>query len=275
MDMIADNPYKDLYIYYLAGRINSDNGIFGSEFIGNWQEDDFSFLFFKTPSGKKIEEILSAHPGLTLIDNYQMTYEEWQGEMPFPLNIGRFVITTPWELSDNTGKGIKIILDPGVVFGTGTHPTTHDCIEALEIAFSNENIELAVDLGTGTGVLSIASAYLGAKKILAADINYLAVSTAGRNFSLNGMQDRILPVQGLAQDYIELPADLLIANIHNDIMKILIRSEGFLNKKCFVLSGLLKSEAKEIDFQLSKLPVKIIQRWECNGIWHTFFGKTL
>ena len=41
--MIADNPYKDLYIYYLAGRINSDNGIFGSEFIGNWQEDDFSW----------------------------------------------------------------------------------------------------------------------------------------------------------------------------------------------------------------------------------------
>ncbi len=273
--MIADNPYKDLYIYYLAGRINSDNGIFGSEFIGNWQEDNFSFLFFKTPSGKKIEEILSAHPGLTLIDNYQMTYEEWQGDMPFPLNIGRFVITTPWELSDVAGKGIKIILDPGVVFGTGTHPTTHDCIEALEIAFSNENIESAMDLGTGTGVLSIASAYLGAKKILAADINYLAVSTARKNFSLNGMQDRILPVQGLAQDYIELPADLLIANIHNDIMKILIRSEGFLNKKCFVLSGLLKSEAKEIDYQLSKLPVKIIEKWECNGIWHTFFGKTL
>jgi len=275
MEMVADNPYKNLYIYYLEGRINSDNGIFGSEFIGNWQEDNFSFLFFKTPSGKKIEEILSTHPGLTLLDNYQMTYDEWQGEMSFPLNIGRFLITTPWELTDNTSKGIKIILDPGVVFGTGTHPTTHDCLEALEIAFSNEHIESAVDLGTGTGVLAIASAYLGAKKILASDINYLAVNTARKNFSLNGMQDRILPVQGLAQDYIELPADLLIANIHNDIMKVLIRSEGFLNKKCFVLSGLLKSEAKEIEFQLSKLPVKIIERWECNGIWHTFFGKTL
>lgn len=274
MDMVADNPYKDLYIYYLEGRINSDNEIFGSEFIGNWQEDNFSFLFFKTPSGKKIEEILSTHPGLTLIDNYQMTYDEWQGEMPFPLTIGRFLITTPWELADNTSKGIKIILDPGVVFGTGTHPTTHDCLEALEIAFSNEHIESAVDLGTGTGVLAIASAYLGAKKILAADINYLAVKTARRNFSLNGMQDRILPVQGLAQDYIELPVDLLIANIHNDIIKVLIRSEGFLNKKCFVLSGLLKSEAKEIEFQLSKLPVKIIERWERNGIWHTFLGKT-
>lgn len=275
MDMAADTPYKDLYIYYLEGRINPDHGIFGAEFIGNWEEDNFSFLFFKTPSREKIDEILLTHPGLTLIDNYQMTYDEWQGEMPFPLNIGRFVITTPWALSDNIDKGIKIILDPSVVFGTGTHPTTHDCIEALEMAFSNEDIESAVDLGTGTGVLAIAAAYLGAKKILAADINYLAVNTAQRNFFLNGMQDRILSVQALAQDYIELPADLLIANIHHDIMKILIRSEGFLNKKYFVLSGLLKSEAKEIDLQLSKLPVIIVQKWDCNGIWHTFFGKTL
>ncbi|MBU1712939.1 MAG: 50S ribosomal protein L11 methyltransferase [Proteobacteria bacterium] len=275
MEMVADNPYKDLYIYYLEGRINPGHGIFGAEFIGNWEEDNFSFLFFKTPSRDKIEEILLTHPGLRLIDNYQMTYDEWQGEMPFPLNIGRFVITTPWKDSDNFDKSIKIILDPGVVFGTGTHPTTHDCMEALELAFSNENIESAVDLGTGTGVLAIAAAYLGAKKILAADINYLAVNTAKRNFFLNGMQDRILPVRGLAQDYIELQADLLIANIHHDIMKVLVRSEGFLNKKCFVLSGLLKSEAKEIDFQLSKLPVKTIQKWECNGIWHTFFGKTL
>lgn len=274
MNMAADTPYKDLYIYYLEGRINSDHGIFGTEFIGNWEEDNFSFLFFKTPSREKIDEILLAHPGLTLIDNYQMTYDEWQGERPFPLNIGRFVITAPWVLSDNIDEGIKIILDPGVVFGTGTHPTTHDCIEALEMAFSNEKIKSALDLGTGTGVLAIAAAHLGAKKILAADINYLAVNTAKKNFFLNGMQDRILSIQGLAQDCIELPADLLIANIHHDIMKVLIRSEGFLNKKCFILSGLLKSEAKKIDLQLSKLPVKIMRKWDCNGIWHTFLGKT-
>jgi ribosomal protein L11 methyltransferase len=274
MKMVADNPYRDLYIYYLDGRLSSAHKTFGSEFIGNWEEDNFSFLFFKRPSGKTIEEILSAQPGLTLIDDYQMSYEEWQGEMPFPIKIGHFVITTPWELKDNAPRDIEIILDPGVVFGTGTHPTTQDCIEALELAFLNEKIESAVDLGTGTGILAIAAAYLGAKKILAADINYLAVNTARKNFLLNRMQDRILPVQGLAQDFIELPADLLIANIHYDIMKILIRSDGFLNKKCFVLSGLLKSEAKEIGFQLSKLPVKIMQKWECNGIWHTFFGKT-
>lgn len=274
MNTVADNPYRDLYIYYLDGRINSDHKNFGSEFIGNWEEDNFSFLFFKRPSGEKIEEIISSQPGLTLIDNYQMTYEEWQGELPFPAKIGRFVITTPWKPCDNTCRGIKIVIDPGVVFGTGTHPTTHDCMEALEFAFLNEKIESAVDLGTGTGVLAIAAAHLGADTILAADINYLAVETAKNNFHLNGMLDRILPVQGLAQDCIELPADLLIANIHYDIMKILLRSDGFLNKKRFVLSGLLKSEAKEIEFRLSKLPVKIMQKWDYNGIWHTFLGKT-
>jgi ribosomal protein L11 methyltransferase len=272
MNRIADNPYKDLYIYYLEGRLNPDHGISGAEFIGNWEEDNFSFLFFKSPSREKIEEILLTHPYLTLIDNFQMRYDEWQGEMSFPINIGRFVITTPWTISDNTGNGIKILLDPGVVFGTGTHPTTHDCVEALETAFSCEKIESAVDLGTGTGVLAMVAVFLGAKKVLAADTNYLAVKTARRNFFLNGMEDRVMPVQGLAQDYIDLSADLLISNIHYDVMKTLIGSEGFLNKKCFILSGLLKSEAKDIELLLSKLPVKLVRKWDCNGIWHTFLG---
>ncbi|MFO7667084.1 MAG: 50S ribosomal protein L11 methyltransferase [Desulfobacterales bacterium] len=272
--MAENTPYKDLYIYYLEGRINPDHGIFGADFIGNWEEDNFSFLFFKTPSREKIDEILLTHSALKLIDNYQMTYNEWHGEISFPFNIGRFVITTPWTLSDNIDKNNKIILDPGVVFGTGTHPTTHDCIEALEMAFSNEKIESVLDLGTGTGILAIAASHQGAKKVLAVDINYLAVNTAKKNFLLNGMEDRILSIQGLAQDYVELPADLLIANIHHDIIKVLIRSAGFLNKKCFILSGLLKREAQEIEIQLSKLPVKIMRKWDCNGIWNTFFGKT-
>jgi len=273
---VAGIPYKDLYIYYLEGRINSECNFFGNEFIGNWQEDDFSFLFFKNPAQDKIKKLLVAQPNLTLIDDYRMTYDEWHGKMPFSLRIGRFIINPPWETRENLQNGIEIILDPGVVFGTGTHPTTHDCMEALELAFDNDcgQIESVMDLGTGTGLLSIAAAHLGSKKTLAVDINYLAATTAKKNIFLNGMEERIIPVQGSAQDFIRLPSDLIIANIHYDVMKLLINPEGFTNKKSFILSGLLRREAEEIDFQLSKLPVKIIKKWEFNGIWYTFFGKT-
>lgn len=272
---VADIPYKDLYIYYLEGHIKPGCNFFGSEFIGNWQEDGFSFLFFNSPAQDKIKKLLGTQPGLTLIDDYRMTYEEWHGKMPFSLRIGRFIITPPWEPRDIPQNGFRIILDSGVVFGTGTHPTTRDCMEALELAFDSAQIESVMDLGTGTGLLSIAAACLGSRKNLAVDINYLAAATAGKNISLNGMEERIVAVQGLAQDFIRFPADLLIANIHYDVMKLLVNSEGFINKKNFILSGLLRREAEEIDFQLSGLPVKIIKKWEFDGIWHTFFGKIL
>ena len=79
--------------------------------------------------------------------------------------------------------------------------------------------------------------------------------------------------QGLAQEIVAVDAELVIANIHYPVMKGLIASEGFLSKKGFILSGLLRSQAREIEAELSRKPVKIIKKWELEGIWYTFFGK--
>ncbi len=272
-NITADIPYKYLYIYSIEGRIKPDLEIFGSDFIGNWEEDNFSFLFFKNPSYEKIEMLLDTQPGLILIDKHEMTYDRWQGKTFSPVNIGRFSITTPWDRHCNPDRKVNIIIDPGVVFGAGTHPTTHDCIEALELAFAEFSIETVIDLGTGTGLLSIVAAYLGSQRTIAVDINYLSADTAKKNILLNAMEDRIITVQGLAQEFIKFPADLLIANIHYDIICQLVQAEEFLDKKLFILSGLLKNEAEEIESCLFKLPVKIINRWEHAGIWKTFLGK--
>lgn len=166
----------------------------------------------------------------------------------------------------------EILLDPGVVFGTGTHPTTHDCLEILERVCCEEKVDSVLDLGTGTGLLALAAARLGCRHILAVDFNFLAAKTAKRNAVLNLLEENVLTVQGRAEDFMDYPAELMIANIHYDVMKRLIRSEGFLRKKWFILSGLLRSEARDIAWKLSQYPVRILERRERDSVWHTFFG---
>jgi ribosomal protein L11 methyltransferase len=272
-----DTPYKDLYIYYLEGRLKSNHKIFHDHFIGNWQEDEFSFLFFSRPAPKEVGKILRSNPGSALLEEFHMTYDQWQGDTIAPFKIGRFHIIPPWEKPSNrtgaSSEDLTVLLDPGVVFGNGLHSTTQDCLEALEMVFLRENIASALDLGTGTGLLSLAVSLLGCETTLAVDVNFLAANTALRNVRLNGLENTILVAQGRAEDFIDSPSDLMIANIHYEVMKQLITAPGFLKKKWFILSGLLRSQARDLRFKLSRLPIRIIKEWSREDIWHTFLAK--
>ncbi len=272
-----DCPYKDLYIYHLQGRLAPDHAVVAKNFIGNWQEDDFSFLFFSKPSRAAVEKLLRTQPHLILVDEYYMTYDQWQGEKVAPFQIGRFEVVPPWHRSRKTmysSRGeFQIVLDPGLVFGTGTHTTTRDCLEALELAFYQGNIASVLDLGTGTGLLALAASRLGSKQTLAVDLNFLAARTALRNVRLNRLEGRIWVVQGRAEDYVDTRSDLVIANITYDVIQRLVVSRGFLSKKWFIVSGLLRSQAQDLHLRLNQQSVQIIKKWDHDGIWHTFLGK--
>lgn len=274
------SPYNKLFIYYFDGRLKPAGRHFGSRFIGNWEEGDTSFLFFSEPADDRMDQLLSIQPHLTLKDQFTMTYDQWHGEPVNPFRVGKFLIMPPWKKVDADIHDVPIILDPGVVFGAGSHPTTKDCLlatkdclEAIEIICQNNEIKSALDLGTGTGLLAIAAARLGWRKTLAVDNNFLAVKTARKNVILNKLSDRVCAVYGCAEALLDCPAELLIANIHYDIMKKLVVSPGFLRKKWVVLSGLLRSEARHIEEQLSRYHVTVIKRWIKEGIWHTICAR--
>lgn len=268
----ATDPYGDLNIYYIQGRVGTAAPLTGEGCIGNWEEDAFSFLFFSKPADREVAELLSDRPDLTLIDRYQMTYADWHGGSVTAFRAGRFNIVPPWEAAGKPDKD-TIILDPGVVFGTGGHATTHTCLEAMELAFDRARIDTVLDLGTGTGLLALAAAKLGCRQALAVDFNLLAARTARANIRLNGFDDRILAVHGRAEELVDCPSDLVVANIHYDVMRQLIATDGFLAGKWFILSGLLRSEARRIADILKRYPVRIHRTWEQDGVWHTFFGK--
>lgn len=270
----ALRPESVLHIYYLAGTIPKEHRIINEAFVGNWEEDGFSFLFFLQPSLVEVEKTVGHYPRLELLDTYEMTYAEWQGGSVDPVRIGRFFLRPPWDTTTPLQGEIAITLNPGVVFGNGTHPTTRDCLEAMEIACSGNTVKTMCDLGTGTGVLALAAAKLGCPKCLAIDFNHLAATTAQANVRLNGLEGRILVVSGRAEELLTRPCDLLVANIHYAVMKNLVRSEGFLKQKWFVLSGLMNSEAERITDFLRTQPVIMLKHWHQNGVWNTFLGIT-
>ncbi len=267
-------PYNDLYIYYVKGcvRDREAKNRFGPSFIGNWQEDDASFLFFSQPADAQVTGVIESEPGLELADRYCMSYADWHGGEIQPFSTDRFCVAPPW--SDQKAPKGKYLLsiDPGVVFGAGTHTTTRFCLEAVEIACEKGAPESALDLGTGTGLLGAAAAALGCRRVLAADSSFLAVRTARENFERNRLASRVLAVQGDARSLVKCPADLLIANIHFDVMRNLVSSPAFYEKKWFVLSGLLRSQARYLEEIFHYSPARLVQRWTEDGIWYTFLA---
>jgi ribosomal protein L11 methyltransferase len=271
----GQNPYEHLYIYYLKGRMDADWQPQGSGFIGVWEEGDSSFLFFTRPAMEIVTQLVAQNSPLRLLDHFYMRYDQWQGQKSGPLHIAGFCISPPWHPARAAEDEIPLQLDPGVVFGTGTHPTTHDCLEALRQAFGEEPIASALDLGTGTGLLALAAARLGCRYTVAVDLNRLAARTAQRNVCLNQLQQGILVLCADAVKSMDFTCELVVSNIHYEVIQTMLRQESFLTKKRFILSGLLRSQARQIEHLLAALPVKVIRHWQKDGIWHTYYGRVI
>jgi ribosomal protein L11 methyltransferase len=179
----------------------------------------------------------------------------------------RLTIKPTWE--DYTAKGDELVieLDPGMAFGTGTHPTTSLCLKALDNAIKGG--EQIIDVGTGSGVLAIGAMKLGASKVLALDLDPVAVTCAQENITLNGYEDdvevRLSDLLGVLHEGkskgVTPPVDLVVANILaeiillflGDVMEVLkpggiyITSGIYKNKEMIVEAGLLAAGFELID----------------------------
>jgi ribosomal protein L11 methyltransferase len=267
-------PHNDLYIYLLEGPVKKeDESCLGSAFLGNWVEVDTSFLFFSKPSAEALHQLLKIRPGLEVIEDYHFAYEQWQGGRLRPLKVDDFVIVPHWDRVAADEKDIQIILDPGVVFGNGLHPTTRDCLRALAFAVKQRPFDRVLDLGTGTGILAVAAARLGAKKTLAVDLNPLCVRTANENVRLNDLSGVIQVFEGSAEDFADEAGDLVIANIHEEIIGRLLQKEGFCQKERLIISGLMRSQYRDIKTQLGRYDFRIVHEWDSDMTWFTMLAE--
>jgi ribosomal protein L11 methyltransferase len=162
-----------------------------------------------------------------------------------PLRAGRrTIIAPPWhEYTAESNDDIVVILDPGMAFGTGTHPSSRLCLMGLERQLKPG--ETVFDVGTGSGILAIAAAKLGAARVDAVDIEPVAVRSAIENAERNGVGERIRVELGTADPAGPFPGpyDVVVANI---ISRILVEISSGLMKAvrpggALILSGVIES----------------------------------
>ena len=157
------------------------------------------------------------------------------------------VIVPAWEDYEKKEDEKVIILDSGMAFGTGTHETTKMCVTFIKDIVSKDTKKV-LDIGTGSGILSIAASLYGADDITAIDIDPLAVKIAKENVMINLKSDVINVFEGDLLKNISGKYDLIIANIVADIIKELIpHIKEYLNEKGkFIISGIIKEREEEV-----------------------------
>lgn len=264
-------PYQNLYIYEISGAISDSRNFFKEDFIGCWNEGEASFLFFSQPHDEEVESLIEKK-GCPLLSKNILDYTAWQaGEELKPFQVGNLIISPPWEDGRAEEGQVSIHLDPCVVFGTGYHPTTRTCLQSIWEIYQKEKPKKVLDLGTGSGILALGAAKWGAEKVLAVDCNELAVEKALRNVLSNGESQRIEVRMGKAEDFVNEEADLVCANIHLQVIESLLKEKAFLKKRWFILSGIFKRDAEEIERRLKQGSVQIVQRLQ-EKIWSTLVG---
>ena len=183
-----------------------------------------------------------------------------------PIKVGqRLVVCPSWESYDKAKDEVVLVLDPGMAFGTGTHETTRLCLQLLESYVTPETMLL--DIGCGSGILSVAALLLGAKNAVGVDIDETAVRVAKENAELNGVSETSSFLCGDLTEKVAGSFDVICANIVADvIIRLSPVISQFLKKDgVFIASGIIAERADEVATVLTSEGLNVTTRTEQGG----------
>ncbi len=164
-----------------------------------------------------------------------------------PIPVGQKLLIRPtWEEVKDSGGRTVLDLDPGLAFGTGTHETTRLCMELLE-QYVRPGMNV-LDVGCGSGILSVAALLLGADKAVGVDIDELAVKTAVENAEINHVENRFTGICGNLTDQVTGTYDIVVANIVADVIIMLTKDvEQFMKPDTvYLMSGIIDTREQDV-----------------------------
>ncbi|MCU0574912.1 MAG: 50S ribosomal protein L11 methyltransferase [Syntrophobacteraceae bacterium] len=260
---------KRLFVYECLAPGLSAREPVAPTLVAVWPEPPCTYFFFESPEDELMETWVQMQPGFELLSRYEIDYGQWQQVATGDQRVGSFIIPGPApEPNASRSSGAKtLIIDPGLVFGSGLHPTTRGCLLAIEKLFGHHRIKEVMDFGTGTGILAIACALLGAGRVVAIDCNPLAVRVAHGNFMVNGVSGIIHPVVADDPGVVGASLDLILMNIEWPCLTKTISQPHWRRHSLAVLSGFLESQWPTLSSLLPATHVPIHE--ESHDGWRT------
>lgn len=272
--------------------------IFGDGYEGDWDYFDKEEMVFEYPEGALIKtyvedtvletlipaieaqikslESFGIDYGPGTIETVEVFESDWANEWKKyykPTRIGeRIVIKPSWEAFEPEPADLIIEIDPGGAFGSGTHETTSMCIEQLDKRVKPDTV--VYDIGCGSGILAIAAAKLGAKEVIAVDLDQAAIETSIENVRLNHVVGKVDVRHGNLMEVVTGKADIVVANIIADVICFLSESihEFMHEDSLFITSGIINLKLEQVLTTLKANGLEVVEVVE-KGEWAVVVSK--
>ena len=219
-----------------------------------WFEPDAAFAERMQALRTHLDELQRSVPefdlGTLAIDTLNVKDEDWSEvwkQFYKPFRAGKTLVVKPtWEPYQAQDGDRIIEIDPGMAFGSGMHETTSMCLELLEEVLQGG--ERVIDVGTGSGILAIGAAMLGARDVLAIDIDPTAVKVAQENVEHNGLERTITTLEGNLLEKVDAQCELCVANIIADVICMFASplNDHIVPGGLFICSGIIKEREQDV-----------------------------